>query len=115
MSFELSDLDDFLVEIADGTEAVTVTLVRVAGNTSVSIGNALRQPVSRKFSGMLNIETAECVFNIANIQLNPNGNEGRVIQPRDLITDASNVVFIVVAVFQATLRSRWEVICNRKN
>lgn len=115
MSLQSSDLDDFLTEIADGTEAVTVTLARVSGNTTVSVANALRQPVSRKFSGMLNIETAECVFNIANKQLNPLGNEGRVIQPRDTITDASNVVFIVVAVFQATLRSRWEVICNRKN
>ncbi len=107
-------VDDFLTTIADGAEAVVVTLVRQSGSVTVNVASALRQPMSKKFAiyAGVNLETADTVWNIADSQLNPSG-DGRVIQLQDRIA-AGGATWIVQAAVLATLGSRWECVCSRK-
>lgn len=111
MTLEIDD--DYLM--FDGTESVTLTLRRVSGDVEVSIANALRQPMTRRFAqaGGVSIEEADTVFSVPDAQLNPSGN-GRRVQSLDLVEDAAGVVYVVIQAMQATLRTRWDLICNRK-
>lgn len=114
MPLDMAKVGGFLANVADGTEAVTVTLARTSGDVAVSVDNALRQPVTRKFqmAGGVNLESADTVFNIPDSQLNPAAN-GRVIQPQDTIA-GGGVTWIVQHAQLATLGSRWECVCARK-
>lgn len=107
-------VDDFLTEIADGTEAVTVSLVRTSGSTTVNVTHALRQPMTRNFqlSSGVHFEDADTVWNVPDKELNPAAN-GRVIQPQDTIF-AGGVTWLVQSATLATLGSRWQCVCSRK-
>lgn len=107
---------NFLEAVADGTEAVTLGLVRSASTANVSIAHALRGPLTRRLAALqstLQLEGDETVFQISAAELNPNG-EGRTIRQGDTITDASNAVFIVQSAALTTMRTRWEIIATDK-
>ncbi len=86
------------------TEAVTVVMLR-ANTIEVDVANAKRGALDRKDMQALQVlqDTAELVFNVPNIQLNPATN-GRTIRRDDKITDAPGVVWLVVAVRSSTNR-----------
>lgn len=104
---------NFLETIADGTEAVTLIIERNEDKERVSIGHALRQPMTRALAARsgVQVEGDQIVWNISNAELNPASN-GRDIREGDVIEVSATERFKVNQATLATMRTRWELVCR---
>ncbi len=97
------------------TEAITVSMLR-ASTTTASVANAKRGALDRKDMQTLQVleDTADMVWNVPNILLNPAAN-GRTIRRDDKITDAAStpVVWLVVATRLVEDGNVWRCVCKR--
>lgn len=96
----------------DDTQAVTVSLIRNAGTTAVSVGVALPAQLSRRDTVALaaTSDTAEKVWSVPDALLNP-ASQGRRITRNDTITDAAGVVWRVVSAEQVEDGTCWRCVC----
>lgn len=97
-------------------EAVTVTLQRPEGATTVSISNAWRKPV--KYDRIVNlglaIGTQVEEWHIPDSELNPDA-AGLELKPsNDSITDSDGSVYVVLASQLKTLRTVWVCLCQKQ-
>ncbi|MFO0919442.1 MAG: hypothetical protein U0872_14175 [Planctomycetaceae bacterium] len=97
-------------------EAVTVSLQRADGVTTVSIDNAWRKPV--KYDRIVNlglaIGTQVEEWHIPDSELNADG-AGREIKPsNDSIEDSSGSVYVVLASQLKTLRTVWVCLAQKQ-
>lgn len=105
---------DDLALVVDDTFAVTLTLFRSAGNTTVPITAAQRVPVGRNmnsYAGVL-LSGDETIWHIPNNQVNPAAN-GREIRINDEITHGTTV-YIVNGLTLAVLGTIWSCVCRNK-
>ncbi len=100
----------------DNTEAVTITLVRESGTTTVSVAIGSRSDIStRELASSTQgvFQAGDVRWKIPVILL---GISNRLL-PDDLITDASGVVWNVRSVSEVrvgTSRLHWEAICAER-
>lgn len=112
----MSVVDDIADDLAlvDGLLTVSITLNRVAGNTTVTGITAQREQVGKNvanYGGMM-LQGGETIWHIMDSQLNPAAN-GRVINAGDEITHGSTV-YIVTAVTNKVIGTTWGCVCNTK-
>lgn len=112
MTFPTSIASDYA--IFDGTETVTFRrVVDGAVAASVSVQNALRQPISRNAAQLtaagLSLEPSDVTIGLWVSRLG-----GERPKPGDLIEDASGVVYTILAANNATLQTRYDCICRER-
>ena len=93
--------NDYLV--FDNTESVTHVSIRAAGNLADAIANALRHQVTERdaiASGGV-YTTQDVAWNLPAIQA------ANAPKPGDTITDSDAVVWTILQVDRATLKTRW--------
>ena len=99
-------------QIWDDTEAVTVSLKRHAGTTAVTVSVALRGPLTKRDTAILDAlgETAECSWNVPVILLDPSAT-GRKINKGDTILDADGVTWVANYADLVEDRTCWRCLC----
>lgn len=98
----------------DGAEAITfASVVNGATTVSLAVASALRRALTKQAPQLsaagLALEPGDVVFHVPNTLLS-----GNVPKPGDLITDAANVVFTILAATKATLGTRWACVCRER-
>ena len=97
--------------IFDNGETVTLRQIRPDGATSVTIDNAVGGLVNRQ---RLNAAGIDIVGDEKGFSLNSTQAGAKGVQVDDIIIDASNVRWRVLSASQATLDTRYTVICRRQ-
>ncbi len=114
MTFSFSP-GNFLESIADGTEAVTAILKSRGGeDVRVSIGHALRQPMTRSIANRSGVQVQgdELVWNVSDAELNPSS-EGRKFREGDVIEVSATERYKVNTAVLTTMRTRWELTARK--
>lgn len=98
----------------DGAEAVTFSVVvNNAVSATVSVSSALRRALTKQAGQLsaagLALEPEDVSFHLPVSLLS-----GNTPKPGDLITDASSVVFTILAATKATLGTRYACVCRQR-
>ncbi len=97
--------------LLDGSETVSVALLRPEGRTTITINGALRRALARSeraFDGVT-LQGDEITGHI------PDGGfvDGQELQPGDTIT-AGSEVWSIITVRRETLGTRWRCACRKE-
>ena len=97
-----------------GTEAVTLTTKRGVNNettTTITVSHAWIRNITRDdvARGLVTSAPEGIVWNIPSVLLS-----GTEIETGDTIADSSSVVWTVMSVSRARLRTHWRCICRRQ-
>ena len=97
--------------VFDNGETVTLRQIRPDGATSVTVDNAVAGVVNRQRLAAAGIEI---VGDEKGFSLNASQTGSRGVQVDDIITDSANLRWRVINTTQATLDTRWTVVCRRQ-